>query len=204
MSRSASGGTWRGVLVRPAACLDRGGELVEGEVFGAADLEYAAAGRGVGHDMFDQRGDVGNGDEVDRVVPPSEDDGGRPERAALWLSTPIHSSKNAVARTIVQRTPLARRCSSAACFIRNELHRAVRCGAGDRHQNKLSARRSCGIDQVDVALVVDRGRGHAPGPGEPVDRGHDHVGTFDALCQAERDHRNMSTIPRYIFPRRES
>src|SRR4029077_1639312 len=63
----------------PGGCLDRGGELVEGEVFGAADLEYAAAGRGVGHGMFDQRGDVGNGDEVDRVVPPSKDDG--PTRA---------------------------------------------------------------------------------------------------------------------------
>ena len=41
-----SGGT-------PGGCLDSGGELVEGEVFGAADLEYAAAGRGVGHGMFD-------------------------------------------------------------------------------------------------------------------------------------------------------
>ena len=34
----------------PGGCLDRGGELVEGEVVGAADLEYAAAGRGVGPD----------------------------------------------------------------------------------------------------------------------------------------------------------
>ena len=30
----------------PDGCLDRGDELVQGEVFRAADLEYAAAGRG--------------------------------------------------------------------------------------------------------------------------------------------------------------
>src|SRR5205823_5444834 len=63
----------------PGGCLDRGGELVEGEVFGAADLEYAAAHCGVGHGMFDQRGDICNRDEVDRVVPPPEDE--RPPRA---------------------------------------------------------------------------------------------------------------------------
>jgi hypothetical protein len=63
----------------PGGCLDRSGELVKGEVAGAADLEDAAAGGGVGYGVFDERGDVCNGDEVDRVVPPSEDDG--PARA---------------------------------------------------------------------------------------------------------------------------
>jgi hypothetical protein len=46
MSRSTSGRivAWRAGA--PDGFLDRGDELVEGEVFRAADLEYAAAGRG--------------------------------------------------------------------------------------------------------------------------------------------------------------
>ena len=181
MSRTERGNVaWRAGA--PGGCLDRGGELVEGEVFGAADLEYAAAGRGVGHGFFGQRGDVCHRDEVDRVVSPSEDDK-KPERAAVLAEhvDPPARRTRWPARSSSEPRWLAG-ASSAACFIRNSSIGLSAAAPGDRHQHQLSAGGSCGIDQVDVALVIDGGRGHAPRPGEPVDRGHDDAGTVEQPC----------------------
>ena len=167
----------------PGGCLDRRGELVEGEVVGAADLEYVAAGRGVGHGMFGQRGDVCHGDEVDRVVPPSEEE--RSAQAGSGLAERVDPQLEERGGPHDRPAdPAGPQVLFGGMLHPEQLHRAVRYSAGDQHQHQLSARGFCGLDQVDVALVIDRGRGHAPRPGEPVDRGHDHTGTVKGRRQA--------------------
>ena len=53
-------------------CLHGLGELVEGEIVRTADLECLAAGGGVDDRDADDGGDVGDRDDVDRVLPASE------------------------------------------------------------------------------------------------------------------------------------
>lgn len=52
----------------PGDLLHEGGELVEGQVVRAAELEDLAAQAGIGDRQRGEGGDVGGGDEVDRVV----------------------------------------------------------------------------------------------------------------------------------------
>ena len=94
-----------------ANSLEESCELVERQVLSPAHLDDRAAESAVGYCSFDHLGDVDNGHEVDRIVAAAEDEP-LPDEFGPQLC-------NAVARTIVQLTPLTRRLASASYFARN-------------------------------------------------------------------------------------
>ncbi len=89
-----------------------------------------------------------------------------------------------MARTIVQSAISGQQVLLCGMLHPEEFHRAVRGGTHDGHQHELSARGSGSVDQVDVALVVDRGRGCPAGSGESVDRRDDDVRPADSGVEA--------------------
>ena len=109
----------------------------------------------------------------------------RPKMSPFPTSS-AHSSANAVARTIVQLTPLARRLASASYFARNSSIGLSDDAPTTDIKTTSAPAAEAASHQIRVAITIDRCRSHPPRTGESLHRRHDDGHAFERGSEGRR------------------
>src|SRR5207248_2442006 len=166
----------------PGGQLHGSGELAEGQVVGSADLEGLAAGCRVGDRSLHESGDIDDRNEVDGVLAAAEDQGTAGAGGGLLEQLDPQLEEGG--------GPHDRGAEAAGdgvllggVFHAEQLHGALRGSADSRHQDEVGAGGPRGVDEVGVAVAIDRRGRDPPWSDEAVHRRYHDIDPSGGMAE---------------------